>query len=508
MPESHEPEKYSIDDMMDRLKRRPQEDGPEMGELVTRADGTQAIRIRKRKRRTLQPHKEEMAKTRRARMLQVSGALLLLIAIGMAAGGAMIFGNSPVFRKRLLAGATIKTGAAVEMSEFRINPKTANANVITMNWPEGHVLRHLLVRSLNAEIYPASFLGKALAGDEISAGQAVLELDVPDPEKPRSIDKPDESLMDIRFKRYASSRVNMRIGPKAAALLNLYDSEFSIQDLGNNTKPQLLINRGNLAIPHAPAWRISRAHIEFRGENLDVVGLRLQHESDIRGELKFTGIIHPYDADRVSTLAVTMDAFPFAGLVGERLGKIFSGRVDTAEVARSNYFSFTPAAEPKAALAVTFQSALATPFQVTGFPAFKTLARLLDDKWFENPVFESDVTGTVRRADDSVAIGELRCTNLSRIAIHADLRITNHRQLSGTMRLGIAEAMLKAARNSRLERVFSESANGFRWANLTITGRDDAPLDNLSALYDAVPAQAVDEFNGKTPGFDELTRPD
>ncbi len=39
-----DPEKYSLDDMMDRLKNRPDEEPIENGELITRTDGSQAIR--------------------------------------------------------------------------------------------------------------------------------------------------------------------------------------------------------------------------------------------------------------------------------------------------------------------------------------------------------------------------------------------------------------------------------------------------------------------------------
>lgn len=58
------PDQYSFDEIMERLKKSHGADlGPDDGELVTRADGTQAIRIRKRKRRSHQPHHEERLKS-------------------------------------------------------------------------------------------------------------------------------------------------------------------------------------------------------------------------------------------------------------------------------------------------------------------------------------------------------------------------------------------------------------------------------------------------------------
>ena len=82
-----EPEKYSIDEMMERLKNRPpRKIRSRTVNWSTRADGSQAIRVRKRKRRSHQPHKEELQNNRRARMIQVSGALILLL-LAVVRGG-------------------------------------------------------------------------------------------------------------------------------------------------------------------------------------------------------------------------------------------------------------------------------------------------------------------------------------------------------------------------------------------------------------------------------------
>lgn len=509
MPDKQEPDNYSIDDMIDRLKRRSTEEAAEAGELVTRADGTKAIRVRKRKRRSNQPHKDEQSKTRRMRILQVSGAFLLVVLAGLAAGGAMVFGNSPVYRNRVVAGVNVITGSNVDMREFRVNPKTANAGHLTLTWPEGHIMRRLFLYAVKAEISPASFLGKALTGEEITAAQAELTLDFPDLSQPRSAQALSHEPMDIRFKRYAMNKVLLTMGPKTNAILQLKDSEFALQDRGQSERPQLLINRGLLQIPHAPTWRVDRGLIEFRGDEIDIISLRLLHETDNRGFMKLSGTVQPYETERQSTLAVQLESFPFEGLVGNRLGKVFRGRVDSAEVARSNFFSFSPSPETNGVLAVTFESSLATPFEVGGFPAFPVLARLLDDNWFERPVFEEEVRGTVRRADGEVVVADLECENRSRIALKANLRVTDDQRLTGTLRLGLSETMLKASQNRRLDHVFKESGQGFRWVELAISGRADAPLDNFSALYDATPA-GPDALPNKseTPSFEDLTRPE
>ena len=513
---SHEPDNYSIDDMMDRLKRRSSTGEEEQGELVTRADGSQAIRVRKRKRRSYQPHKDEEAKNRKLRIIQVSAALLIFILVGLTAAGALIFGNSPLFRNRLLEGARLMTGAKLEIREFRINPETAHARSMTMTWPAGNVLRELNLSMLRAEITPSSFLGKSLAGDELTASQAELLLDFPDPSQPRSVEAAPAGRMDIRFKRYATNNLLLVLGPKAKSTASIRNSEFVLQDRGAATRPQLIINRGILHIPGSPPWRIDRGHIEFRSDDIDLVSLRLLHETDTRGYMKLSGIIQPYSPDRKSTLAVQLDDFPLDGLVGAKLGKLFTGRVNTADSASSNYFSFTPASETQGTLAVNFEKALMTPFEVGGFPAFALLARLLDDKWFERPVFDSDVQGTIRHSNGEVALNDLTCDNRSRMSLIANLRMAKQGTLSGTLRIGISEPMLKSSASHRIKHVFKESSDGFHWADLTISGHVDSPRDNFAALYEAAPvgpagpagpAGSPPPGTTGTPSFEDLTAP-
>ena len=129
-----EPEKYSIDEMMERLKTSPPEN-PENGELVTRPDGSQAIRVRKRKRRTSQPHKEEASRNRRAKIFQVAAALILVFVAALIIGAGIIYANSAPFRESLVRKIAAGSGASVELQQFRMNPQTANAGGLVLDWP-------------------------------------------------------------------------------------------------------------------------------------------------------------------------------------------------------------------------------------------------------------------------------------------------------------------------------------------------------------------------------------
>ena len=90
-----EPDQYSIDQIMERLKRnRGSEPASDDGELVTRPDGSQALRVRKRKRRSHQPHKEQQLKKRRTHVIQLAASLILVALFFLGASIALVYSNS------------------------------------------------------------------------------------------------------------------------------------------------------------------------------------------------------------------------------------------------------------------------------------------------------------------------------------------------------------------------------------------------------------------------------
>lgn len=507
-----EPEKYSIDEMMDRLKGRPAEDPLHEGELVTRDDGSQAIRVRKRKRRSHQPHKEERQNTRRARIVQVSAALILLLLAIFAAGAAIIFANSAPFRKGLIEKISLSTGASVELEQFRVNPTSANAGRIVLTWPETHLLRDLSATSVKAEISPSSFLGNSMVGEEAISSEGTLTIRIPDPDKVSRNARTSAESLPVRFKRYAIPKFHILLGDPAAPLVRLQNSEGSFHPVKANGRPQLLLSRGDLIITGWPKLRMDRSHIEFRDNEVDVVGMRLAYDTDTRGIFELSGSVAPYAFDHPSTLAVELDSFLFAGIAGPELGRLFSGRIDTLPTDKSNHLSFIPGPRPNTSLAVTFRNTLTTPFELNGFPFLLVLARTLDDDWFEHPVSESDVTGMLRRGDGAVAISDFNFEHKGRMALRGGVTMAADRRLSGSLEVGIAEGMIRSSIPSsdsrRLDAMFGPSIEGFRWITLKIGGTAAAPADNFKELLEAAPKPAKKpDADSENPSFEDLTAP-
>jgi hypothetical protein len=502
-----DPEKYSIDEMMNRLNGGTSEN-PEDGELVTRADGSQAIRVRKRKRRSTQPHKEQQQRSRRVTIYQISAALLALFMVALAFGGALVYANSSPFREKLLRMIGETTGATPDISLFRMNPRTANAGTLSLKWPSGQLLESFNTRGINAEISPTSLFGKAVSGEEVIFAEANLALQIPKLQpSPPAAEGPQES--PIAFKRYRTSVFNMTLGPQDAPLFRLYKSEASLSSNSMAGLPQVRLYRGDLFVTGWPPLRMNRALIEFRSNEIDLIGLQLLHPTEDRGTLDFSGTISPSKPDRLSNLNVKLGSFPVDGITGPQLGRLISGRIDSMSVAKSNYFSFLPAENSTPILDISFGVAPTSAIQLQGFPFLFGISQLLDeDEWFEKPVFDTDATGVIHRENGIISFRNLNFVSKGRIAVQGDLSMAADKTLSGTLRVGLADAMIN--KTSPLKSMVGPQKDGFRWIDLKISGSAASPTDNFKDLYNELSAAKKPEPSppdAEGSSFEELTRP-
>lgn len=506
-----EPEKYSIDEMMDRLKGTPSET-PEDGELVTRSDGSQAIRVRKRKRRSSQPRKEVAHRSRRVRIVQVSAALILVFIAAFAIGGAILYGNSSSFRQGLIHKIEQVSGATTELQQFRMNPKTANSGNLRLAWPDGNVLNSLLLQGFAAEISPSSFFGKSLTGEEVTFGYGVLALQFPKPGQALRNFSAPTGAAPIRFNRYRVPRLDATLGDPAAPLIKLAKTEASLSPENVSGRPQLRLYQGELIIDGWPKLRLDQALIEFRGTEADIIGLRVFHGTDDRGALEFSGTVAPYKPAQFCTLGVTLDAFQLSGLVGPALGRLFSGQIDSLVAAKShNHLSFLPTEISSPTFDVAFRVAPNSKIEVQGFPFLFALSQTLgEDPWFVHPVFEGDADGVIHREGGIITLRDLNMESKGRMALRGQISIAANQSISGSLQVGLAEAMIADAPTSRLNSMFGPLKDGYRWLTLKVSGPVSDPVDNFKELFlsaAVTPLKSTAPADKDGSSFEELTRP-
>ena len=507
------PEKYSIDEMMDRLKSSSSED-PDEGELVTRTDGSQAVRVRKRKRRSSQPHKDELRRTRKARIMQVAAALVLVLAAALTVGTAIVYANSRPFRENLIERISYSSGATVRLEQFRINPTTANAGRLTLEWPEGNAIKSLSMRGLVAEISPATFVGKIMGGEEVVGVEGTLALQSPLPGQALRVTPAVAGTAAVRFKRYRIPQFHLTAGNPAVPLIRLFKSEGSFDPENINGRPQLSLYRGDVSVTGWPKFQMDRALIEFRGNETDIIGLRLFKDQDERGTLDISGTIYPYQPDRLSNLELKLNAFELDGLIGPAMGRLVSGRIDSLSTTAPSSISFRAGDSPAPTVHIAFRAAPTSRIEMQGFPFLHSLSRMLDDIWFERPVFEGDADGVLHHENGIVSLRELDLQNKGRMALRGSISVDSSGKLSGDLELGVADSMIVALRDRRLDSIFLRSSEGFLWTPIKLSGSASAPTDNFKELLaaaaavsprDLEPAAGPTEETGST--FEQLTRP-
>ena len=503
-----EPEKYSIDEMMDRLKGASSE-SHEDGQLVTRADGSQAIKVRKRKRRSTQPQKESIQRSRQSRIFQVSGALIVVFITALAVGAGIIYANSSPFREKLVRDIGESSGATVELQQFRMNPKTANAAQLVLAWGKDAVVEKLILTDLNAEIFPSSFLGKSLNGEEVTANHGRLHLQVPEVGNPITSQPTMAPESAISFNRYRIRALDLVLGDEASPAVSLSQSEGSLTPRNINGRPQLSLYKGSLAISGWPKLRLDRALIDFRGGETEIIGLRILNDKDDRGSFELSGTISPYRPQQSSSLAVSLNSFELTGLIGPELGRLFSGRVDSLPNAKSNYLSFMPTGNPQAKLEVAFHSAPTSLVEVQGFPFLSALSQILEYQWFERPIFEANSNGTIHRESGFVSLRDLEFESKGHLALRGEISVAANQTISGNLRVGVADGIIATSKNTRLKSVFGQPQDGFCWVKLQIGGSASAPTDNFKDLFSAAAtsreASTPSEKGGSS--FEDLTQP-
>ena len=508
MPSSQEPEKYSIDEMMERLQNRPEDASPDEGELVIRADGSQALKVRKRKRRSQQPHKDQIVVSRRSKIVQVTAVLVLLLLVVFGCGIALVYANSSPFREGLIRKIAAKTGSTVELSQFRMTPTRANAGQVVFKWPEGNVIQEISGRSISAGIAPSSFFGKSMRGDDVACAEGVITLRLPDSAKPRGLETASGDAAEINFTSLSCTNLTILLGEKTFPQAQIIKTEASFVPINAKGLPQLLLNRGELAIPGWPKLPLDRSHIEFRGSEVDIVGMRFRNEKNSIGLLEISGTLSPYDQKKASILSVQLKAFPLSGIVGPEWSRLFNGQIESRPAAKSNFLSIQPGPELGGVLEISFVGSAATPFRMAKFPFLFALGQITDDGWYESPQFEDDVSGVLRRADGAMSFEKLNLTSKSRMALRGTVSLGADLRLTGQFRVGLAESVIFASRNAKLKTLFGPADEGFRWLTLNISGTVMSPADNFRELYEAAAETATPAPDAKeAPSFEDLTTP-
>jgi hypothetical protein len=517
MPDSNiDPEKYSIDEMLDRLKSRNDSSSQDDGELVTRSDGTKAIKVRKRKRRTDQPKDKLNAHNQRIQLVQIAGFMIFMVALLFIGGGLILYSNSSVFYDDFITKIESATGSKAKIQQFRMNPVTASAASLEMNWPKEHALERLEVNGLRAKIAPISFFGRFFQGQEAVADKGNLFLKAPQFQDSLSDHAASKELSKIKFGRYSVSGLNVFFSDQQPWSQMIENVEASYLPVKTSKGDEIRLNQGLLKMRGWPSLQLDRAYIQVRDHEFDIKSMRFEmpsksnqkiHES---GSINLSGIIRPSGENVTHQLSVGLDSFQISYLLGNGLGRFFQGKAVTNPDEASNSLQFTPTSGQDALLRLNMSNALDSRIALSQFKFLGQLAIALDDRWYEFPFFDDEVKLLMKRSGDMIQLEEIDLLQRTRMVVRGSLSVKDESgSISGTLKIGVPQIIITASKNRRLDALFGPVNEAYRWIQLEVGGTGVTPVDNFKELYEAVnlssnPEVKTDSSANDVDSFDGL----
>jgi hypothetical protein len=513
MPSSDpEPENYSIDDMMDRLRSRGEGGRDGEAQLVVREDGTQVYRMRKRKRRSHQPKKEKEKRERRFRVAQVAAAFGLVAVSGLALLGSVVYLNSGAYRDSILSRIRTWTGAEAQVMQFRVTPVSAAADSLELTWPESSMLESLKLSGVRADLRISSMFGGAWKGSEMVAGNGgtlVLRRPVASPlvpSLPRSGDCP------FQF-RYRSPKLSVLMGDRETPAVWLDGSEATLSVLDPAaTSANLQFEGGDLKIAGWGDFGLKFASLQVEPSGVRLGTLRMAPVKGEKGEIEILnpdGLVLDLKGGETG-MPMRVSRVPLSVLMGASFGTWLQATVESADNGTAGSFLFKGGPAPSFSCRVPFQSAAASESGVSGLPLFPILAKEIGESWYRSPRFDLAFSGTVLRDAASSVVEDLKLEARGRLTVTGRVTCDAAGALDGALDIGLPEAALADA-SVPLRRVFQRRDDGYAWAKVMISGTGAKPADDLAQqLQDAATKVAPASGGAESieDEFRDLTTPE
>lgn len=507
-----EPENYSIDDMMDRLRTRG--GGPRDGEakLVTREDGTQVYKMRKRKRRSHQPKKEKEKRDRRLRVAQVVGAVGLVAGAGLALLGAMIYLNSPGYHRTIEERVRLWTGAEPKLSQFRVTPVSAAASSIELRWPETSSLQSLSVNGMRADLRLPGLASGVWKGTEMVGGQGgTLVLRKPAGKGPVAPARQGECPFQFR---YRSSQFNVQMGGEEKPAARLSGTEATLDVLDPKaTTANLRFEGGTLNAASWGDFALKFASLQFDPAGMRIGNIRLSPGPKSDGaEIE---ILNPSQAvldlgGAKSDLAVRIHDVPMVTLLGPNFGGWLVADIETPEGGEDGSLSYEANGVSPVSVRIPFRASASSYTYWKQLPMFGVLAKEIGESWYQTPHFDLEATGTLVRAGITGGLDHLRFAARNRLTLTGRLATDSQGVLDGALEVGLPDGVVNEAA-APFRAVFKRREGGYSWASVRLSGTGRQPQDDLQKQLDAAATSNTPGTSGNESledAFRELTTPD
>jgi hypothetical protein len=462
---------YSVDEMMGKLRKgerhKRQSDSKSEGELVTRENGTQAIKVRRRKRRSKQPPKKQASQTNSKLKWAILGsAAALLVLMGIVTIFIIAKYNGSKFKTTTESNISSLSGAAeTTLTQLRVTPVSAKAGKTEIKWGQQSFLKDATFSNIRAHIIATSFFSDEWRGEEIVASIGEVHLKTPDSGAETSS---DEITSPYRFGAYRCNQLDLFFGSEKSAP-SITEVEVSLRRL-NNGEHQIVFHDGLMKVNHWPPMKLSSGIVMITSLGAQVEAL-LKAGRSHNGELTFKGLISKTTTSP-ARLDVKAKNYPIQELLGKDLGRFIQGELQS----ETGSFTYNYSKQPDEALSfiLPFNS---TEIRFEGLPMFKVLNKLIADTAYISPLF-SRCRGTILRTAEGLSLNDLEFINNSLLILKGNIDVDTQGKLTGKLSIGIPQSTF----DDQAPQPFTGPIDGFYHLVVTLSGTTQTPNDNLHQL--------------------------
>jgi len=463
-------ENCSVDEMLNRLKKgapqQQQSNNSRQGELITREDGTQVIKVRRRKRRSTQAPKTKSSHSKTNPKLKwiLLGTLVAFLILSVVATIFIIAKyNGRKFKATTESTISALSGAnTTTLNQLRVTPVSAKASRTELTWGAHSFLKDASFTNARAHIKATSFFSSHWIGEEIVASKGVVHLQTPSSPPINTLESPSSPYL---FGAYRCNQLDLIFGSgkKSPIIKNLM---VSLRQL-RNEQYQIVFQNGTLNLKNWPKMKLSSGIVTLNSDSANIEAL-LKAGNSLNGELTIKGQI-ANNAEKKATLSVKAKSYPIEELLGKDLGRLIKGELQ----GDSGLFSYDYSKEPEQALSfiLPFNS---TDIRCEGFPMFKQLSKLIGNTAYARPTFPR-ARGTLIRTNEDLSLNDLELINNSLMLIHGNLSVSAKGRLSGTLTIGIPETVF----DDRPPAAFTGPRSGFYHIDVQLNGTVETPNDTL-----------------------------
>ncbi len=484
-----------LDEMMRNLKKganQKRSEKIEAGELVVRADGSEAIKVKSKKRRSVQPKEESEKKSIKRKVVIIAGVIGVLLLSVITFSVLLGYFNGNRFKSKVSETIVNISGADVELGKLDISADSAKLTKIDLNWLGGStVLKSLRLEGVNADYGVLAFIGTGWSGSTVGVERAELKLEMEqsNPRLNTNIERP----VDFKFDLYQCSILDVDFGKGS-----LWDFKGGMASYRQSEEGegQFSVDGGKFTVPMFGVFNVKNGLLSFKPNQAELY-LGLESE-DHSGILNLDGTCGYTKGDLVE-LKTDLQDYSLNEWVDPKVRRFLSGKIlsgeGTFKVNVGDIDSFDILTKLKM-----------RELRVNDFEFISTIAQLLEDSSYTSPVFRGKSTLIMRRSKGVSAFTDIDLKQKSLMRIKGNFRIDENNLMTGSLKVGLPVMVLATKNGKEIKKVFAEDDGEYVWADVNLGGEVSLPADDLDEQFKSQLIKRGDQVPSFERKFEDLTK--